>query len=565
MKRLMQYLLAVGVVVCGPCLSVGALQAVPTPPPRQPSPLVVSEFRASHDVPEFFQLYNTATEPVQASDWQIVVQRTQPAGRQVYPLPKVYVLPGKHLVMSALPELLGSPGVFSLGTVEALAPGDTVSLVSIKGGYDAMEIPINAPTHPQGVRYGLSRTAAGGITAQRTYKKLPESGVVLADAPYVPPASFPLAPIEILPHARACAPHETDTACGDYVKFHNTTGQPIDFSQVRLRVGYKGQAITKQNTIELFGVAAPGEYVTFALRADGAPISLPNTGAFVWLEDAYGIVPYSVTTVEYPDASAHRGESWAQHTGGWQWSRPQPHGKNELLLPPPPVAPPVPESPKPCPAGQERNPETGRCRKIASASNEDDKPCPAGQERNPETGRCRKIIASATEEKPCPAGQERNPETGRCRKIVTASATSGSSSTLKPCGPGEYRNPATGRCRKIATTASTKATAPCPAGQERNPTTGRCRKIQTPKEVKPCPEGQERNPETGRCRKIQAKETRDTQKFPAEETAASQDTITGWLALAGVGSVALGYAGWEWRREIVGAFGRIKDRISGGR
>lgn len=563
----MQYLLTVGLVVlCGPCLVAGALQVAPTPPPRQPSPLVVSEFRASHDMPEFFQLHNTAAEPVRVSDWQIVVERAQSAGRHVYTLPAVHLLPGKHLVMSALPELLGSPGVFSLGTVEAFAPGDTVSLVSTKGGYDAMDIPINAPAFPQGVRYGLSRTAAGGITAQRTYKKLSESGVILADAPYVPPATFSLAPIEILPHARACAPHEADTACGDYVKFHNTTNQPIDFSQVRLRVGYKGQVVTKQNTIELYGVVQPGEYATFSLRADGVPISLPNAGAFVWLEDVYGIVVYSATTVEYPDASAHRGESWAQYAGGWQWSSPQPHGKNEPLPPPPPPPPPAPELPKPCPAGQERNPETGRCRKMTSALNEYDTPCPAGQERNPETGRCRKVVASATAEKPCPAGQERNPETGRCRKIVAANVAAGSNTTLKPCGPGEYRNPATGRCRKLtAATTSTKAAAPCPAGQERNPATGRCRKIQAPKDVKPCPEGQERNPETGRCRKIPAKETRDTQKFPAEETTANQDTIAGWLALAGVGSVALGYAGWEWRREIASAFGRIKHRIAGGK
>ena len=43
----------------------------------------------------------------------------------------------------------------------------------------------------------------------------------------------------------------------------------------------------------------------------------------------------------------------------------------------------MPKSPKPCKAGQERNPQTGRCRKSP-------KPCKAGQERNPQTGRCRK-------------------------------------------------------------------------------------------------------------------------------------------------------------------------------
>ena len=73
----------------------------------------------------------------------------------------------------------------------------------------------------------------------------------------------------------------------------------------------------------------------------------------------------------------------------------------------------------PCPEGQERNPETNRCRKIKTEEDTALKPCPEGQERNPETNRCRKIKTEEdTALKPCPEGQERNPETNRCRKIV---------------------------------------------------------------------------------------------------------------------------------------------------
>lgn len=52
------------------------------------------------------------------------------------------------------------------------------------------------------------------------------------------------------------------------------------------------------------------------------------------------------------------------------------------------------------------------------------------------------------EKKPCPPGKERNPDTGRCRKIKTAKAPKGSKQK-KPCPPGKERNPETGRCRKI--------------------------------------------------------------------------------------------------------------------
>jgi hypothetical protein len=139
---------------------------------------------------------------------------------------------------------------------------------------------------------------------------------------------------------------------------------------------------------------------------------------------------------------------------------------------------------KPCPPGKERNPDTGRCRKIPMAKTKKVaihsspkkntillKPCPPGKERNPDTGRCRKIPMAKTKKvaihsspkkntillKPCPPGKERNPDTGRCRKIPMAktkkvaihSSPKKNTILLKPCPPGKERNPDTGRCRKI--------------------------------------------------------------------------------------------------------------------
>jgi hypothetical protein len=92
----------------------------------------------------------------------------------------------------------------------------------------------------------------------------------------------------------------------------------------------------------------------------------------------------------------------------------------------------------------------------------------------------------------CPEGQERNPETGRCRKIAEPEV-------LAACPDGQYRNPLTNRCKKYEIVATL---APCKEGYERNPLTNRCRKIVTEEdELKPCAEGWERNPETNRCRK----------------------------------------------------------------
>lgn len=77
------------------------------------------------------------------------------------------------------------------------------------------------------------------------------------------------------------------------------------------------------------------------------------------------------------------------------------------------------DTPKPCASNQFRNPETGRCKLISTATSAP-APCKVNQERNPETNRCRNIVAP-TAPTPCKEGQERNPETNRCRKIIEMS------------------------------------------------------------------------------------------------------------------------------------------------
>ena len=56
-------------------------------------------------------------------------------------------------------------------------------------------------------------------------------------------------------------------------------------------------------------------------------------------------------------------------------------------------------------------------------------PCPEGQERNPETNRCRKIPIGNTQNE-CKEGYERNEETGRCKKIKQPKINDGASHPL---------------------------------------------------------------------------------------------------------------------------------------
>lgn len=499
-----------------------ALEVSPSPPtPKTTSPLLVTEFRTSNQQIHYIQLYNNGSEAVYLPHWQLVNRYGDSSGEYRYDLPNGYLPPGRYLVLSADAAIAGEQ-IEPLSAIEEFESTDSFWLVSTNGVFADEPVPI--ATSEPGKRYHRYTSTAGNYTATRTFSPLRDQAAMLvADVLYHPREDFPLAPIEILANARNCAPGENDATCSDYVKFYNHTSEAIDFAGVRLRIGYQGQSSTANNTVVLGGELLPGEFAVFAANGSGAPLNLTNSGAFVWLEDEHGVVTYHNTTVEYPDASNRKGRSWAiDPNGEWYWATPNPGGENSA---------PIVES-----AGQ------------GGAAPRELTPCRDDQFRNPLTNRCNKIAAES-EPKPCEPDQERNPETGRCRKIPVAAG-------LKPCTPDQERNPETGRCRKIGGTAS--SLTPCKPGQERNPDTNRCRSVTLARaELKPCAPGQERNPATNRCRKIKVDNT--SPEFAVEAMEASRDTIASWWALGGVGSLALGYAGWEWRVEMMRWLRRVRE------
>lgn len=119
---------------------------------------------------------------------------------------------------------------------------------------------------------------------------------------------------------------------------------------------------------------------------------------------------------------------------------------------------------------------------------------------------------------------------------------------LTPCAVGQERNAETNRCRAITTSSS--ILTPCKVGQERNPETNRCRAIiGIGTELTPCAAGQERNLETNRCRKI-AGEVLGAE-YPVEPTSQKSSNFLGLWTLLIVVGLALVYAVWEWRSEIM--------------
>jgi hypothetical protein len=308
---------------------------------------------------------------------------------------------------------------------------------------------------------------------------------------------------EILPN-----PAGSDTG-QEFTELYNPTNEVISLKGCSLQTSANSKKYE-------FGSKSlqPKEYLAVDDTLSG--LTLSNTsGGTVWLlspsEELQAIV--------YP-GNLEDDQSWALFSGGWQATYKPTRAAANVLL-----------ALKPCPAGEERSAETGQCRSLSAGQGGNAlAPCRQDQERNPETNRCRLIQVAAAGLTACKPGQVRNPETNRCRSIL------GASSSLAPCKPNQERNPATNRCRSASASAS---------------------------DLKPCTEGQERNPETNRCRKVASASGQ------AGGLAQVKDIDSGgfssnprWM-LAGLGAAgALGYAGFEWRREVGGFFSKLKNNFT---
>lgn len=155
---------------------------------------------------------------------------------------------------------------------------------------------------------------------------------------------------------------------------------------------------------------------------------------------------------------------------------------------------------------------------------------------------------------PCASNQYRNPETNRCKLMATVD------STLAPCKLGQYRSEETNRCRSLASDVTVYAA--CGDGEERNPDTNRCRSVLgATTSLVPCADGQERNTDTNRCRNVIS--VIPEVGFAVEPIKVSSNDITGWLAFGAVSAAALGYAAWEWRIEVANAVARMRGFIHG--
>ncbi len=624
LKHLGKVLLFVGVVAAF-AAPVSAIDTVPSEPPKVDGPFMITGYSFRGHSLHYTQIYNVSDEVAVLDGWKVSIEWTggswqsEPLSGNVEPEKKVLVADATLVATATFPFSNSTAASDPrLSTIKLLPPTNSdwnehIVTITINDSTGSSRTP-RVETIPATFYFARNISSSTGNYLTTFTAFVPGAAFTLeADPLYVPAGSMPLSISEIYPDATSCAPNDINALCYDYVKIYNGSSQSVDLQTLRLRVGSAGQAASSSNSVYLNGVLPPNEYYVM-------PISLTDSGSWVWLEDMYGMVRYDNTIVSYPSASSHEAWAWAYNvdSDAWQWTKyPVPYNAASQFSQGGVVnqcsylrlseiaanttsqfievynTSSEPHDISGCQLQTNRSQTTSfvfpestilaansvAAVDIASTELEVTKttdgtiyilnsdgtveidarsyqdldentslalvggtwlqtfsvtpntaneylqypPCEAGYERNVETGRCNKL-AVATSLTPCLSTQYRSEETNRCRNIVSASTT------LTPCGVGQVRNPVTNRCRSSATTA-----------------------IST---LKPCGPNQERNPLTNRCRTVPKIIQAD---FPVEAVEDTAEATIGWWAFGGVGLLAAGYAGWEWRHELAGF---VKKRMT---
>lgn len=515
MKRAGRILLAVGIVLAQSGIFVQpsfALDAVSTPDEQwlQSPALVISAYQrsAAGDTLQLLELFNESDQLVAIEDWAIADESSSGRGElQLGYKGSSGLIPPKSHVSIEFPE---GPEITNASFVATgWEDGDKVTVLS-KVSVSSKEPGVKqqlyelktSPTATKGIEkyddyWRRTPLTTPGYTSTLSSFSVTSPMTVYDDGLYIRPPSPAVRVVEVLPYAEDCAPTSQAVKCYDYIKLSTGAMSGDELAHYVLRTDNSSSSRTDSNTFYLADYAPKNGYVTIGLTSEGEPLSLTNSGGYIWLEDLYEGFMFDATLTAYAAAGTdHQGWSYMQDlTGGWKWTySPTPDGDNLFSEP-----------------------------------------------------------VVHTEVTVCPAGKYLNPDTGRCRTLEEAI------NTLAACGEGEYRNPETNRCKKIAATASTVTLVACGEGQERNPVTNRCRSIASAvAELLPCDEGYERNPATNRCKKVLAAAT--TSSLPVggvTETTTDSSAITtmlGWVAVGVVALGALGYAAYEWRTELAGAW-----------
>lgn len=506
------------------------------PPASLNAGLIISELKPHNDssgLNEFIEIHNYSSQAVSLKDFSLAYfnvyspHSSQPTSTQAFG--DIVLSPYQYLILArTTAQISGSISLVSIsslkddeGTVRLLGPDpvlpgaskiyDQVSWFKPSVGKPLPADTNELPAASKSLQRVSRQTAVPAVfePAWQAGSPTPFSYSYIAPEPPVeeiPPGSE-LTCEGILINELLPNPAGNDAGY-ELIELYNPTNEVIPLAGCALQTS----ASTKKYAFGNISLQ-PNEYLAINDSTSGLILSNAS-GSSVWLLSA---TDEELQAITYP-GGLDDNQAWGLFAVGWQATYQPTPGQDNILV-----------ALKPCPAGQERNIETGQCRSVAA-------------------------VLPPRELVPCRSDQERNPETNRCRLIQMVSAG------LIACGPAQERNPATNRCRSLS---SSSGLVPCKEGQERNPETNRCRSVvSTASNLVPCDEGQERNPETNRCRKVLSGTNvaglTDVKDISTGSVANSPRWILASIAIL----AALGYAFYEWRQEAVGFIAKLKARFA---
>jgi len=625
MKRVGWAVLAVLFVLGCQYPSANAIGTIPSDDfqPKINGPLLITAYSFSGHSLRYLQVYNSSDNLVNLDGWKVSVEYA--ASKQVYAelsgniAPKRYVTTANSLTVPTATFLFVDSNLASDPTptsISLLAPMTSNFNNEIASPSITTSTPRTAGS-PATFNYyrNISSTTGNYLSTFTAFIPGVEFNL-LSDGLYTAPGSPGIRIVEVYPDAKSCSPFETDVTCTDYVKIQNNSNVAVDLSLFRIRTGTYGSVSSASNTVYPSGWLEPDHSASFAL-------SLSSSRSWVWIEDLYGTIKYDPTLVSYPSSSGHVNEAWSLDGQNiWRWTTFPAPGDTSNIFPPEvsvnqcagltisEIAANVATEDQfielhnssdaaidvsGCALQTNRStskqyafeaeqlaPNAYRTVYIKDTEltltktttgvvyvlssdliNETDSVAYENLDENTawaeimgnwvQTYAVTPNAENSWQQYPaCEAGYIRNLDTGLCNKAA------GPSGALADCGAGKERNPDTNRCRTIISTSS--LLVPCASNQERNPETNRCRITQSSSDLKPCAANQERNPDTNRCRNKSASVVSD---FPVQAVAQSGKATLGWWAFGGVGTLAVGYAGWEWRREVLSIIKKATGLIAG--
>lgn len=436
-------------------------------PPTVPLLITAYEMKPGGVDVALIEVYNTSDAPIDLVQYSLQ-DTTNNRTLQISPRGVAgYLLPDAHVVMAADGMVKDNRTTYRIdGWQSKTGTPAAVKTISVtREGYKSADITIKTVDTVWFRTYNTSSYSTSSSLSTDVFKG--DTRSLFDDGLYVVPREpSGLEVSEVYAYASDCSPFDTSVLCGDYIELHNASSDStIDLTDLVLRTDSSSSSRASSNTFTLDGELVPGDYLLVNHTDDGGPISLTNSGGYIWLEDAWGmVVPYQTIMTEWPSIpSSQQGYGLMYGDDGvWQWTTtPTPGAPNTLTV----------------------------SALVLTV-------CPEGKYLNPDTGRCRTIEEAVSELAACEEGYERNPSTNRCRKIVAAT------STLTQCAEGQERNPATNRCRKVQSTAIPAAPF-------------------------------------------------------APAAVATEVPVWQWWMGGVIGAALIGYAVWEWRRELARVWQRV--------